>query len=202
LKVQQLAAHQEAEISSVKHQMHVNKAEITNAVVAVREDVNTMQERLSKVEETSHELVHLNSSVQQIQQKLDDNASEASRQLREQGRQLEQEITKLKQRVGQPVPLPPHRIDSATDKGATIASMSRPEFGTGQEPRDGGLVSPAFAGKLGSTEFALPTFDENKGMNPQLYIGQLEEFLQFRGIQKQHWLTVAKKSIVGSVSKQ
>jgi hypothetical protein len=80
--------------------------------------------------------------------------------------------------------------------------MSRPEFSTDQEQRDGGLVTPAFAGKLGSTEFALPTFDENKGMNPQLYIGQLEEFLQFRGIQQRHWLTVAKKSIVGSVSKQ
>jgi hypothetical protein len=68
--------------------MHVNKAEITNAVVAVREDVNTMQERLSKVEGTSHELVHLNSSVQQMQQKLEDNASEVSRQLREQGRPI------------------------------------------------------------------------------------------------------------------
>jgi small-conductance mechanosensitive channel len=133
LKVQQLTAHQEAEILSVKQQVDINKVEITYAVVAVRGDVDAIQERLSKVEGTSHELVHLESSVQQIQQKLEDNASEASRQLREQGRQLEQEITKLKQRVGQQVPLPPHRFDSATDKGAAVASMSRPEFSTDQE---------------------------------------------------------------------
>jgi hypothetical protein len=49
-----------------------------------------MEERLSKVEGISHELLHLNSSVPQIQQKLDENPSEASRQLREQGRQIEQ----------------------------------------------------------------------------------------------------------------
>jgi uncharacterized protein YoxC len=70
--------------------VHINKAEITNAVVAVREDVNALQERFSKVEGVSHELGHLESGVQQIQQKLDDNASEASRQLREQGRSIEQ----------------------------------------------------------------------------------------------------------------
>jgi hypothetical protein len=90
-KVEQLAAYQEAEISSVKHQMQVNKAEITNAVAAVKGDVDAIQERLSKVEGTSHELVHLNSSVQQMQQKFEENVSEASRQLREQDRPIEQQ---------------------------------------------------------------------------------------------------------------
>jgi hypothetical protein len=56
-------------------------------------------------------------------------------------------------------------------------------------------VSPAVVGKLGSAEFALLTFKENKGRNPQLDIGRLKELVQFRGIKQQHWLTVAKKSI-------
>jgi hypothetical protein len=87
-KIEQLTAYQEAEIANVKQQVRevsekvdISNVEITNAVVAVREDVNAIQERLSKVEGASHELVHLNSSVQQIQQKLDDNAGEASRQI-------------------------------------------------------------------------------------------------------------------------
>jgi hypothetical protein len=94
LKIEQLANYQEAEIANVKQQVRevrvkvdVSNAEITNSV---KENVNAIQERLGKVEGISHELLHLNSSVEQIQQKLEDNASEASRQLREQGRQKEQ----------------------------------------------------------------------------------------------------------------
>jgi hypothetical protein len=101
-----LTAYQEAEIANVKQHVRevsekvdISNVEITNAVVAVRGDVNAMQERLSKVEGASHELVHLNSSVQQIQQKLDDNASEASRQLREQGRPTEQKANSEQFRV-------------------------------------------------------------------------------------------------------
>jgi hypothetical protein len=93
-KFQQLAACQEVEIERVKQQvrevrekLHVSNTEITNSV---KEDVYDIQERLSKVEGIRHELLHLNSNVEQIQQKLKDDASKASRQLREQGRQKEQ----------------------------------------------------------------------------------------------------------------
>jgi hypothetical protein len=93
-KFQQLAACQEVEIERVKQQVRevrekldVSNTEITNSV---KENVNAIQERLSKVEGISHELLHLNSSVEQIQQKLEDNASTAYRQLREQDRQIEQ----------------------------------------------------------------------------------------------------------------
>jgi hypothetical protein len=55
---------------------------------------------------------------------------------------------------------------------------------------------------LGSSEFPLPTFDENAGVNPVSHLRQLEEFFKFRGVQSMHWLTVAKKSITGPMSKQ
>jgi hypothetical protein len=55
---------------------------------------------------------------------------------------------------------------------------------------------------LGSGEFPLPTFDENAGINPVSHLRQLEEFFRFRGVQQKHWLTVAKRSITGSMSKQ
>jgi hypothetical protein len=62
--------------------------------------------------------------------------------------------------------------------------------------------SSRIPGNLGNNEFALPNFDENKGMYPVAHIRQLEEFFQFRGIPQHLWLIVAKKSIVGSVSRQ
>jgi hypothetical protein len=55
---------------------------------------------------------------------------------------------------------------------------------------------------LGSSEFPLPTFDENTGINPVTYLRQLEEFFKFRGVQQKHWLAVAKRSVIGSMSKQ
>jgi hypothetical protein len=62
-----LAAYQEAENLKVKQQVRevqervdINNVEITSAVFAVKENVNVMQERLSKVEGISHELLHLN----------------------------------------------------------------------------------------------------------------------------------------------
>jgi hypothetical protein len=67
-----------------------NNAEITNAVVEAKGNVNAMEASLSKVEGISNESLNLNSGVEQIQQWLEDNASKASRQLREQGRQKEQ----------------------------------------------------------------------------------------------------------------
>jgi hypothetical protein len=93
-KAQRLAAYQEAEIERVKQQVRevkekvdVSNVEITNSI---KEDVNAIQERLNKVEGISHELFHLNSGVDRIQQKLDENPSKVSRQLREQDRQTEQ----------------------------------------------------------------------------------------------------------------
>jgi hypothetical protein len=74
----------------VQERVDTNTAETTNAIVVLKENANAIQERLSKVEGISNELLNLNSSVQQIQQKLEDNVSEASRHLREQGRQIEQ----------------------------------------------------------------------------------------------------------------
>jgi hypothetical protein len=101
-----LAAYQEAENSKVKQQVKkvqerddINNAEITNAVAAEKEKVNAMQERLSKVKGISHELLLLNSSVQQIQQRLDKNASKASRQLRKQGRQKKQKVNNDQSKV-------------------------------------------------------------------------------------------------------
>jgi hypothetical protein len=67
--------------------LDVSNTEIRNSV---KENVNAIQESLSKVEGISNEWLDLNSSVKQIQQRLEDNASKASRQLREQGRQTGQ----------------------------------------------------------------------------------------------------------------
>jgi hypothetical protein len=55
---------------------------------------------------------------------------------------------------------------------------------------------------LGSGEFPLPTFDENAGVHPVSHLRQLEELFRFIGVQQKHWLTVAKRSITGSMSKQ
>jgi hypothetical protein len=55
---------------------------------------------------------------------------------------------------------------------------------------------------LVSGEFPLPTFDENAGVNPVSHLRQLEEIFRFRGVQQKHWLTVAKRSITGSMSKK
>jgi ABC-type Fe2+-enterobactin transport system substrate-binding protein len=115
--------------------------------------------------------------------------------VQEESRQLEQEVTKSEERVRHQISLPPHQIDLVTDKEAAVASITRQKASTNQGQQDGGLASPALVGKFGSTEFALPTFEENKGMNPQLFIGQLKELVQFRGIRQLYRLTVAKKSV-------
>jgi uncharacterized phage infection (PIP) family protein YhgE len=68
---QELSEKSSAEVGKVTFDLNqekgdISNAETTNAVVAVREDVNAIQERFSKVEGISHDLVHLNSSVPQI----------------------------------------------------------------------------------------------------------------------------------------
>jgi hypothetical protein len=198
LAIRQLAAHQETELERV----NVCNAEVLSAVVTAKQEVKAIQERLSRVEGTTHDLEHVNSTVQQIQEQLNNNMSTVSRQLGECDKRIEQKLTQFEQRVINPVPLPAYPPDPAADQGTRAPSLSRVEPSTTCAHQDVGFVAPALSGRLGSTEFALPMFDENQGMNPRLHIGQLEEFLQFRGIPPQHWLAVAKKSIVGSVSKQ
>jgi hypothetical protein len=74
----------------VQERVDTNNAEITNAVVVAKENVSAMEASLSKVERISNESLNSNSGVDRIQQKLDENPSKASRQLREQGRQIGQ----------------------------------------------------------------------------------------------------------------
>jgi hypothetical protein len=55
---------------------------------------------------------------------------------------------------------------------------------------------------ISSGEFPLPLFDENASVNPVAHLRHLEEFFTFRGVPKKHWLTVPKRSIGGSMSRQ
>ncbi|PNF14181.1 hypothetical protein B7P43_G12974, partial [Cryptotermes secundus] len=215
-KIQQLADYQESEMSKVKQKVReirervdIGNAEINNTIIVIEENVGTLQERVNKVEEINHELLKSNTGVQQ---KFDESADAFSRRLGEERKQIEQrvesdqlkvqhelkqlekEIVNLKQKVEQQSKATSPRVEHSVSKGVEIPGTSRQEGSNspGLEIQPGSLAASAFSGKLGSTEYALPTFDESKGMNPQLHIGQLEEFLQFRGIPPQHWLIVAK----------
>jgi hypothetical protein len=114
---------------------------------------------------------------------------------------LQLEVNQIKVKTGDQVQVPVHRSDGIAETRAVSSNTSvKPQI---IDPRPGSsnAESIKITGNLGSTEFALPTFDENKGMNPVALI-QLEEFFQFREIPPRLWLRVAKKSIIGSVSKQ
>jgi hypothetical protein len=158
-------------------------------------------------------------TVDSLQKGLEDGMSYISRRLREQQskieqkamdkaelqveiKNLQQEVNQIKLKTGDQVQVPVHRCEGIAEASAINLDKSVNPKIIDPRPGSSNAESIKIAGNLGSTEFALPTFDENKGMNPVAHIRQLEEFFQFRGIPPRLWLIVAKKSIMGSVSKQ
>ena len=195
-KLEQLVIHQETENVQIRQKVKEIQGIVENNKV-----------------ETAREIMTVKVAIDMIQKELESSTSNVSRQLREQEsrleqnvnvdqlklqselKSLEQEIVQLKLKVGNQMRIPVERTGVVTDGSAVNA---RGDVNKGSS----NLESVKATGNLGSTEFALPLFDEDKGMNPVSHIRQLEEFFEFRGIQQQLWLIVAKKSIVGSVSKQ
>jgi hypothetical protein len=55
---------------------------------------------------------------------------------------------------------------------------------------------------LSNSNFSLPIFDGDLGVNSLFHIKQLEKFIQLRGVLPAHQLAVARKSGLGNLSKQ
>ncbi|PNF39731.1 hypothetical protein B7P43_G04775 [Cryptotermes secundus] len=195
-KLEQLVIHQETENVQIKQKVKEIQGIVENNKV-----------------ETTREIMTVKVAIDMIQKELESSTSNVSRQLREQEsrleqkinvdqlklqsglKSLEQEMVQLKLKVSNQMRIPVDRTGVVTD-GRTVNARGDVNKGSSN------LESVKATGNLGSTEFALPLFDEDKGVNPVSHIRQLEEFFEFRGIQQQLWLIVAKRSIVGSVSKQ
>jgi hypothetical protein len=61
---------------------------------------------------------------------------------------------------------------------------------------------PVASSGLGNSEFPLPLFDDGAETNPKFHLKQLEKFFQLMGIPPSSQLAVAKKSVIGKLSKQ
>jgi uncharacterized phage infection (PIP) family protein YhgE len=170
------------------------------------------------IQQVDSELGNLKLNIQQGNQRAEKEEEEHQRRLRESNQRLEckiqqtqekvtQEISKLEREV---VALKSNLCDSAEIRtfGTSIAVPSTSQEPVSREP----VQSPpeeiaTIEGSKGvqgisSGEFPLPLFDENASVNPVAHLRHLEEFFIFRGIHKKHWLTVAKRSIGGSMSRQ
>jgi hypothetical protein len=203
-KVEQLAKSQEAE-----------NTKINQKIEAIQETV------VNHKAETDREIISVKITVDAIQKGLEDNISHVSRRLREQDdklarqnkadqlnlkteiQNLQKEVNQIKLKTtGDEMQVPVRRSETMTEGDPVNISRDINPQEIDPSPENSNAESLKVTGTLGSAEFALPAFDESKGMNPVAHIRQLEEFFQFRGISKRLWLIVAKKSITGSVSKQ
>jgi hypothetical protein len=101
-------------------------------------------------------------------------------------------------------------INTSTRTEAQMATCSHP--GTigyvtsvtnmDKNPDHLSVKSPVASSVLGNSEFSLPLFDESSETNPMFHLKQLEEFFQLKGISQAYQLVVARKSIVGKLSRQ
>jgi hypothetical protein len=178
--------------------------------IQIRQKIGEIQEVVEHHKaEVDREVTSVKTTVDSIQKELEVSMGNVSGRLREQKSQLETEIKNLHEKV--------ELIKAKTREGTQGAGNEIEETmeinvagpSRGHSSRTTNLVVGGstielskIPGNLGHNEFALPNFDESKGMNPVAHVRQLEEFFQFRGIPQKLWLIVAKKSIVGSVSKQ
>ena len=227
-KLKELAAHHEVVSESLQQQIITNKERADNNIAEIGKEVTGLslglqqaQEKIDKLTTVGSEVASLSSSLQQVQEKLEISMDEASRRLGERASQIEQRISegqlrtnkelkrieqeaeKFRQELGRSVfvanmeatPLPARR-ETVTDTVINPGEASVENICEGQSERFKENIS------FGSGEFALPLFDENAGVNPMSHLRCLEEFFQFRGTPQRLWLTVAKRSMTGPMSKQ
>jgi hypothetical protein len=202
-KLEQLAEHQEAENAKIKQKIgeiqeivETHKAETNREITAVKVTVDVIQKELQGNIDT------VSRRIWENQGKLEERAKDDKVVLQEELKSLEQKVVQLEVKTRNQMQIPGHRGEEIVE--ASVVGSDRSANIQTPDPRSGSnnAESVKFIANLGSTEFALPSFDESKGMNPVAHIRQLEEFFQFRGIPQRLWLIVAKKSVVGSVSKQ
>jgi hypothetical protein len=197
VKLGQLAEIQEAENNQVKQNIEKLQEKVENQKVKMDREITSVK-----------------ASVDSLQKGFEDNLSEISRRAGESTKSMEKSLKiglqDLRKEVDQ-IKLKTTEKQAQVPVGQkeAVATRSMIERDTVEKSQeiDQTLESSDMellkvTGSLGRSEFALPTFDENKGINPVAHIRQLEEFFQFRGISKRLWLIVAKRSIIGSVSKQ
>jgi hypothetical protein len=184
----------------------------------VRENREWIKQNETSVAEIVEAVNNLDLNIQRVDQRAEKEAEEHQRRLRESSTRLEckiqqnqekvaQEMSKLEQEV---VGL---KLDLCAQaeirvSGTPIAIPSTSQEPVSREPVHSPLEEIAtLEGAKGvqgisSGEFPLPLFDEYASVNPVAHLRHLEEFFVFRGIHKKHWLTVAKRSIGGSMSRQ
>jgi hypothetical protein len=127
---------------------------------------------------------------------------EDEKELQTEIKNLQEKVEQIKSKTGENTRGSVHENEGIAEINAVGPSRGQNLKTTDPKVGSSTTESLRISGNLGNNEFALPNFDENKGMNPVAHIRQLEEFFQFRGIPQHLWLIVAKKSIAASVSRQ
>jgi hypothetical protein len=99
--------------------------------------------------------------------------------LKQQIEQGQSEVTKEIDKIGKEM------RELKTQVGVSMAGATRlAQDGPVHTERGDTVQSGTYRGiqGLGSSEFPLPTFDENAGVNPVSHFRLLEEFFKFRGV--------------------
>jgi chromosome segregation ATPase len=166
-----------------------------------------LEENKGKIENNESRIMRIEKVTEENQRRQREEGDEIKQQI-EQG---QSEVTKEIDKIGKEVRELKQGLKLQTEVRTAGAPRLAPflvEESQQNEPvhtKRGETVQPGtYRGiqGLGSGEFPLPTFDENAGVNPVSHLRQLEEFFKFWGVQSRHWLTVAKRSIIGPMSKQ
>jgi hypothetical protein len=196
----------------------INNETRTGIQLQVNENCKKINNHETAINNITSELGNLELNIQQVNQRAEKEEEEYQRRLWESNQRLEckiqqnqekvtQEISKLEREV---VALKSNLCDPAEIRtsGTSIAVPSTSQEPVSREPvlstpeEIATVEGPKGVQGISSGEFPLPLFDENASVNPVAHLRHLEEFFVFRGIHKNDWLTVAKRSIGGSMSRQ
>jgi hypothetical protein len=130
--------------------------------------------------ETDRKMTSINVTVNSIQKGIEDGMSDVSRPLREQQNKIEQkavvdkielqveiknlqqEVNQIRLKTGDQVQVPVHRSEGIAEASAINLDQSVNPQIIDPRPGSSNAESIKIAGNLGSTKFALPTFDETR----------------------------------------